>query len=96
MLGSKAEADTVLFTSSALSLHLTGRQGEDAFLQQAEARETRRQYEHSCKVHSHTHYTPRLVFAPLCGFILSDPEPLIGVLCSDAGGADRQLQISQQ
>ncbi|KAK5907359.1 hypothetical protein CesoFtcFv8_005221 [Champsocephalus esox] len=25
------------------------RQGEDAFLQQAEARETRRQYEHSCK-----------------------------------------------
>ncbi|KAI4828540.1 hypothetical protein KUCAC02_022622 [Chaenocephalus aceratus] len=49
MLGSKAEASTVMFTSSALSLHLTGRQGEDAFLQQAEARETRRQYEHSCK-----------------------------------------------
>lgn len=33
-------------------LLLTGRQEEDASLQQAEARETRRQYERSCKVHT--------------------------------------------
>lgn len=58
---------------------LTGRQEEDSFLQQAEARETRRQYEHSCKVH--THCVRRLVFAcgcavslrsltfPLCAFV---------------------------
>lgn len=36
-------------------LPLTGRQEEDMFLQQAQARETRRLYEHSCKVHIVTH-----------------------------------------
>ena len=45
---------------------LTGRQEEDVFLQQAEARETRRQYERSCKVH--TQCNTQLVFAcVICG-----------------------------
>lgn len=47
-------ASMILFqTISFVFSPLTGRQEEDIFLQQTEARETRRQYERSCKVYTH-------------------------------------------
>lgn len=53
---------------------LTGRQEEDTLLQQGESRETRRQYERSCKVQ----YTPYIITVCLqVGLNLSDLSPLL-------------------
>lgn len=72
-----------------LLLLWTGKQEEDMFVQQAEARGTRRQYEHSCKVCTHC------ICLWVNGLYSFRSFTLCVCLCSGIGGADPQIQNSQ-